>query len=311
MQKITVLKGGDSPEREISLISGSAIAQGLIEAGFEVNELDPADFSSFAQIVAEMEKDPPSAVFLGLHGGSGENGQLQAALELAGFRHTGSGFAACALTMDKYVSKLMAAQEGVPVADWLLFRGDLIEDYNDPQDLQGIADKLGMPIMVKPNDSGSSVGISKVEELFALKAAVKHALKFSNSALLERFIKGREFAVTVLDGEALPLVEIRPLDGWYDYENKYNKGRTEYLVPAPVEESSAQLMQTYAQRLWHVFGLKGYARVDFLYDGSQPWFLEVNTLPGMTPLSLTPMAAKSIGIDFPQLTKTIVNLALR
>ncbi len=311
MQKITVLKGGDSPEREISLISGSAIAQGLCEAGFEVRELDPADFSRFAQLVAEMEKDPPSAVFLGLHGGSGENGQIQAALELAGFRHTGSGFAACALTMDKYVSKLMAAQEGVPVADWMLFRGDLIEDYNDPDDLQGIADKLGLPIMVKPNDGGSSVGISKVEELSSLKTAVKHALKFSDSALLERFIKGREFAVTVLDGEALPLVEIRPLDGWYDYENKYNQGRTEYLIPAPVEESSAQLMQTYAQRLWHVFGLKGYARVDFLFDGSQPWFLEVNTLPGMTPLSLTPMAAKSIGIDFPQLTKTIVNLALR
>lgn len=311
MQKITVLKGGDSPEREISLISGKAIAQGLSEAGFEVRELDPADFSSFAQLIAEMEKDPPAAVFLGLHGGSGENGQIQAALDLAGFRHTGSGFAACALTMDKYVSKLMARQEGIPVADWMLFRGDLTEDYKDLRDLQGIQEKLGLPIMVKPNDGGSSVGISKVEELSSLKDAVKHALKFCNSALLESFIKGREFAVTVLDGKALPLVEIRPRDGWYDYENKYNAGRTEYLAPAPVEEASAQLMQTYAERLWHVFGLKGYARVDFLYDEVQPWFLEVNTLPGMTPLSLTPLAARSIGIDFPKLMKTIVDLALR
>lgn len=311
MQKVTVLKGGDSPEREISLISGTAIAKGLQEAGFEVQELDPAHYSSFAGLIAAMEKDPPAAVFLGLHGGSGENGQIQAALELVGFCHTGSGFAACALTMDKYVAKLMARQEGIPVADWMLFRGDLTEDYNDPSDLQGIQEKLGLPIMVKPNDGGSSVGISKVEELSQLKDAVKHALKFSNGALLERFIKGREFAVTVLDGKALPLVEIRPRDGWYDYQNKYNAGRTEYLVPAPVDEATTQLMQTYAERLWQVFGLQGYARVDFLYDEIQPWFLEVNTLPGMTPLSLTPMAARTVGIDFPKLMKTIVDLALR
>ena len=311
MQKVTVLKGGDSPEREISLISGAAVAKGLQEAGFEVQELDPAHYSNFAGLIAAMEKDPPAAVFLGLHGGSGENGQIQAALELAGFCHTGSGFAACALTMDKYVAKLMARQEGIPVADWMLFRGDLTEDYNDPSDLQGIQEKLGLPIMVKPNDGGSSVGISKVEELSQLKDAVKHALKFSNGALLERFIKGREFAVTVLDGKALPLVEIRPRDGWYDYQNKYNAGRTEYLVPAPVDEATTQLMQTYAERLWQVFGLQGYARVDFLYDEIQPWFLEVNTLPGMTPLSLTPMAARTVGIDFPKLMKTIVDLALR
>lgn len=311
MQRITVLKGGDSPERKISLISGAAIAEGLIDKGFEVAQLDPADFGDLSALIAQLRELRTDIVFMGLHGGSGENGQLQAALDLAGFRYTGSGFEACALTMDKYVSKLLAREEGVPVPDWVLLREDLLNDYEDPRDLQGITDRLGLPIIVKPNDGGSSVGISKVEETAQLREATKNALQYSSSALLERFIPGRELTVTVLDGKALPLVEIRPLQGWYDYENKYNAGRSEYLAPAPVEEALSELLQLYAERLWKVFGLKGYARIDFRYDGSQPYFLEVNTLPGMTPLSLTPMAAKVVGISFADLVERIVRIAMR
>jgi len=310
MERITVLKGGDSSERKISLLSGAAVAEGLRVNGYEVTELDPADFSTLGQMIERMQELETELVFLGLHGGSGENGQLQAALDLAGLRYTGSGFQACALTMDKYVSKLMAREEGVPVADWVLLRGDQLGDYNDPRDLQGIVDKLGLPLIVKPNDGGSSVGISKVERVEQLREASQHALKYSSSALLERFIPGRELTATVIDGQALPLVEIKPLSGWYDYDNKYNAGRTEYLAPAPIEESVAQLMQTYAVRLWQVFGLRGYARIDFRYDGEKPYFLEVNTLPGMTTLSLTPMAAKAVGISFVDLVDKIARLAL-
>ncbi len=311
MERITVLKGGSSPEREVSLVSGAAIAKGLLEKGYEVTEHDPADYSGLAPLIAKLTESRTEVVFLGLHGGSGENGQLQAALELNGFRHTGSDFQACALTMDKYVSKLLAQAEGIPVADWILLRGDQISDYADPRDLEGITDKLGLPLIVKPNDSGSSVGISKVEDISQLREAVKDALRYGSSTLLERFIPGREFTATILDGQALPLVEIKPFEGWYDYENKYIAGRSEYLAPAPVKETVTQLIQSYAERLWQVFGLRGYARIDFRYDGKKPWFLEVNTLPGMTPLSLTPMAAKAVGISFGDLVDRITRMALR
>lgn len=309
MEKIAVLEGGISPEREISLRSGEAIAKALREKGYEVIELDPADYSDFYSLISKLRTEKISIVFIGLHGGTGENGELQAALSLAGFKYTGSGPKACTLTMDKYVSKLMALDEGIPAPEYILMREDLLNDYQDPNDFSAIEAKLGLPIIVKPNDSGSSVGISIVEKLFELKEAVKLALTYSDSVLLEQYIPGKELTATVLDGKALPLIEIRPLNGWYDFNNKYSKGHSEYLCPAPVEESVSQLIQLYAERLWKVLGLKGYARIDFRYDGNKPYFLEVNTLPGMTDLSLTPMAAKAVGMNFPELVDKIVSLA--
>ena len=309
MEKIAVLEGGISPEREISLRSGEAIAKALREKGYEVIELDPADYSDFYSLISKLRTEKISIVFIGLHGGTGENGELQAALSLAGFKYTGSGPKACTLTMDKYVSKLMALDEGIPAPEYILMREDLLNDYQDPNDFSAIEAKLGLPIIVKPNDSGSSVGISIVDKLFELKEAVKLALTYSDSVLLEQYIPGKELTATVLDGKALPLIEIRPLNGWYDFNNKYSKGHSEYLCPAPVEESVSQLIQLYAERLWKVLGLKGYARIDFRYDGNKPYFLEVNTLPGMTDLSLTPMAAKAVGINFPELVDKIVSLA--
>ena len=309
MDKIAVLEGGISPEREISLRSGKAIAKGLREKGYEVIELDPADYSDFYSLISKLRTEKISIVFIGLHGGTGENGELQAALSLAGIKYTGSGPKACTLTMDKYVSKLMALDEGIPAPEYILMREDLLNDYQDPTDFSSIEAKLGLPIIVKPNDSGSSVGISIVEKLYDLKDAVKVALNYSDSALLEEYIPGKELTVTVLNGQAFPLIEIKPLNGWYDFNNKYSKGHSQYLCPAPVEESVSQLIQLYAERLWKVFGLKGYARIDFRYDGEKPYFLEVNTLPGMTDLSLTPMAAKAMGINFPDLVEKIVSLA--
>lgn len=311
MKKITVLLGGDSPEREVSLVSGAAIARGLRERSFEVFEVDPADFPNLSDLLQKMADLHTDIVFIGLHGGVGENGVLQAALDLAGFPYTGSGTKASAVAMDKYISKLLAREEGIPTADCIIMREDLLCDYGDPEDYRDIVDRLGMPLVVKPNDSGSSVGITIVEDIRDLKEAVKLALKYSANAILEKFISGREITATVLDGKALPLVEIRPVKGWYDYQNKYNEGRSEYLAPAPLEECVAHLIQLYAERMWQVLGLGGYARIDFRYDGKTPYFLEANTLPGMTALSLTPMAAKSVGIDFADLVERIVFLADR
>ncbi len=235
MEKIVVLKGGISPERDVSLVSGSEIAAALQNRGFEVQELDPADYPLLSDFLTKLLDLSPDLIFNGLHGASGENGELQAALHLAGFLFTGSDQKSCSLSMDKYLSKLVAGNEGIPVPKYILLRGNLLEDYQDPQDYVNFATTLGLPIIVKPNDAGSSVGISKVDDLKDLQKAVVDALQYSASVLLEEYIPGRELTVTILDGEALPVVEIKPLNGWYDYTNKYTKGNTHYEAPANLE----------------------------------------------------------------------------
>ena len=311
MKKIVVLKGGDSPERDVSLDSGAEIAAALRKNGWLVKELELTSHTLITEIIADIQKENCRLVFNGLHGGRGENGELQAALSLAGVICTGSGFKACCLTMDKYLTKLLVAAEGIPVPKQIFMRGNLLEDYQDPADYASFAAELGLPIIVKPNDAGSSVGISKVEELSGLKPAILHALKYSSAILLEEYIPGSELTVTVLDGKALPVVEIQPLDGWYNYENKYTKGKTRYIAPAELEDSVVSLLQLYALRIWKAAELSGYARIDFRFDGKIPYFLEVNTLPGMTSLSLTPKAAKAAGMPFGELLETIIEISLR
>lgn len=309
MEKIVVLKGGTSPEREVSLVSGAEIASALRNMDYSVIEIDPADYPKLSDLLTAVQNEQPLLVFNGLHGGSGENGELQAALSLAGIKFTGSGFKASCFSMDKYISKLIALAEGIPVPQYILMREDLLEDYQDVEDYSGFSNQLGLPIIVKPNDAGSSVGISRVECLEDLKPAVQKALQYSHSVLLEEYIPGRELTVTIIDSEAYPVVEIKPLEGWYDYTNKYTHGKTKYEAPAQIDDTVAKLLQLYALRLWKAFGLSGYARIDFRYDGLKPYFLEVNTLPGMTSLSLTPMAAKAAGMSFQELLQKIIYIA--
>ena len=310
MEKIVVLKGGTSPEREVSLVSGAEIASALRNMDYSVIEIDPADYPKLSDLLTAIQNEQPLLVFNGLHGGSGENGELQAALSLAGIKFTGSGFKASCFSMDKYISKLIALAEGIPVPQYILMREDLLEDYQDVEDYSGFSNQLGLPIIVKPNDAGSSVGISRVECLEDLKPAVQKALQYSHSVLLEEYIPGRELTVTIIDSEAYPVVEIKPLEGWYDYTNKYTHGKTKYEAPAQIDDTVAKLLQLYALRLWKAFGLSGYARIDFRYDDLKPYFLEVNTLPGMTSLSLTPMAAKAAGLSFQDLLKKIIEVTI-
>jgi len=311
VKKIVVLKGGFSPEREVSLVSGAEIAKELRSLGYEVSEIDPGDYQDNASFINELTGQNPALVFNGLHGGSGENGELQALLSFLKIPYTGSDFKACCITMDKYITKLIVSQEGIPVAKHILLRGNLLEDYNDPEDYAAFIHELGLPIIVKPNDAGSSVGISRIDDLQQIKEAVIDALNYSPSVLLEEYIPGRELTVTVIDGKALPVVEIKPLSGWYDYNNKYTKGKTEYISPALIDESVAKLIQLYAERIWKAVDLSGYARIDFRYNDNKAYFLEVNTLPGMTPLSLTPMAAKAAGMTFGRLLQSIIDISLR
>jgi len=311
VKRIVVLLGGDSPEREVSLVSGSEICKELLAQGYEAIEVDPREVGNLDTLLATLRDLNPYMVFNALHGGAGENGQLSAALDLAGFSYSGSGYKASCLAMDKYISKLIAAAEGLPLAKHILIRGDLLGDYQDPEDLQGIPQNLGFPIIVKPNAAGSSVGITRVDALGELKPAVQHALEYCQEVLLEEFIEGREITLTVLDGIALPVVEIKPHSGWYDYRNKYTKGNTEYLAPAPITEAEKQLTQLYAERIFKAMGCSGYARVDFRLREGIPYFLEVNTLPGMTPLSLTPMAARAAGLSFGELLTRIIAITMR
>lgn len=306
MNRIVVLLGGISPEREVSLDSGKAVAAALQELGYQLETLDPADYPLLPELISTIRESGADMVFNALHGGIGENGVLQAALELAGIPFTGSGSKASMLAMDKYVSKLLVREEGIPVPQCILMRYDLLADYQDPSDYQAFVDKLGLPVVVKPVDAGSSVGISLVHEINQLKPAVEEAFSFCKTVMLEEYIPGKELTVTVLDGKALPVVEIKPLKGWYDYHNKYTKGSTEYIAPAELSGDLSELLQLYAERVWRVLDCAGYARIDFRYDGKSAYFLEANTLPGMTALSLSPKAAKAAGLSFGQFVNSII-----
>lgn len=302
-RKIVVLLGGDSPEREVSLVTGAQVAAGLRECGYRVVEVDPAG-TPLDELLISLKKQAPYIIFNALHGGSGEDGHLAAALELCHLPFTGSGSAAGAFGMDKHVSHLLAAHTGCHVpATRLLYAGD---SYNT----QSLINELGSPLVVKPNDTGSSVGVYICQTAAEVEAAIAAGWRISRLVLAQQFIPGRELTVSVLGGKALPVVEIKPHEGFYDYTNKYTKGRTTYEAPAQIPADVAEIISRQAEAVFLAVGCKAYARVDFRWDGEKAWFLEINTLPGMTALSLTPMAAKAAGLSFIDLLGKIVELSL-
>ncbi len=329
--KVTVLLGGDSPERDVSIASGMGIVRALRGRGHEVRLLDPA-VPLDGQVEPDdvhIEEMPPGSldplppeqafdwlrspallgadvVFVGLHGGAGENGTVQALLEAAGVAYTGTGVLGSALAMNKDRSKALFRVEGVQTADHLLVRRD-----DPPVDLRRIVEeKLSFPVVVKPNDQGSSVGFSFVEEASGLEAAIEKAASFRCDVIVERFVAGREITVSILDGRALPLVEIVPEGGFYDYKRKYTKGTSRYVAPAELDDAVARRIREQAVLAYEALCCRDYARVDFrMSDDGEPYCLEVNTLPGMTELSLVPMAARADGVDFDDLVERICVMA--
>jgi len=332
--KIAVLLGGTSAERDVSFSSGVAIARALRENGHDVQAIDCAygnntlDFETVdpSQLVKttppDIENQKASldrnlfktvdylaheqfdVAFIGLHGGYGENGQVQALLEIAGIPYTGSGSLASAMGIDKHISKILFQANRVPTAPWQHYLKDEMIDRRRVK-------SLGLPLVVKPNSQGSTVGLSIIQSLDELDAALNIAFKYSNSVLLEQYIPGRELTVAVLGNKALPVLEIIPKSGFYDYEAKYQGGLTRYEVPAKLPEKLSQKIREAALRAFQSLQCDGYARVDFrLRDDDKFFCLEINTLPGMTATSLVPKMAKAVGINFNELIERIVQLAL-
>lgn len=287
---ITVLKGGVSSEREVSLRSGAAVAAALRRAGCAVEELD---------VTAEDFPLPPPerVLFIGLHGTYGEDGKLQERLEAEGRRYTGAGPEACRLAFDKLQAREKFAAAGVRIARG----GPWTPETEWP-----------LPLVIKPVADGSSVGVSLVRRPEELGPARARSAALGKTMMVEELIEGRELTVGILDGRALPVVEMRPKEGFYDYENKYTAGRTEHLCPAPLDPGQTAAVQDAAVRAYHALGMKVYGRVDVILpaDGSAPVVLELNNLPGMTDLSLFPEAAAAAGIPFPDLCVRLVQLSL-
>jgi len=281
--------GGPSAEREVSLRTGAACVVALKEAGYEVSEVVVDD----ENFVVPEDTD---LAFLCMHGPFGEDGQVQDMLNARGIPFTGADAETSRITIDKEKTKVKFRHSGVPTPEGQLVRS--IEEITLP-----------LPVFIKPNSQGSSVGSRAAKTREELEFALADALKFDSEVLVEQLINGRELTVGVLGEQVLPIIEIRPLDGFYDYTNKYTKGKTEYFCPADLPREVTAQIQTYALAAHRSVGNTIYSRVDFLLEKDRPYCLEINTIPGMTATSLLPKAAAAVNITFPQLCQRIVELS--
>ena len=340
--KIVVLAGGLSPERIVSLSSGTMACNAFLKAGHQAILLDlffgmpelttdvdqlfanakplpPAPISETEPDLAAIAASRPSGwsdriglnvieicqkadiVYMALHGADGENGSVQKVFDEHGIRYTGSGPEGCRLSMDKHAAKEIFGQEGILTpASWLLRRGEIFS-----------LDELPLPAVAKPNSGGSSIGISIATTRAELKRAIELAFQQEDSILVEEFIKGRELSCGVLDGKALPVIEIIPKEGFYDYKNKYQAGAALEVTPAPISPAATEKVQRLAERVFRALHLSVYARMDFLLtEEEEAYCLEANTLPGMTPTSLLPQEAAVLGIDYIHLCEKIIDLSL-
>lgn len=305
--KIVVAQGGVSPEREVSLASGAAVAEALARAGFETTLYDVKSVPDFIGNWPELSAD---GVFIALHGGWGEDGRFQACLEAFGIPYTGSGSEACMLAMDKTVAKQIFTANKIPTPRGMLKRRGsscgsreiaMLEEYGR--------------LIVKPNSAGSTVGVAQATSLDELGLALEAAWRIEEMAIIEEYVQGREITIAVwerTDGETVPLpaIDIRPKDGFYDYRHKYTAGETEYLCPAPLSPEMERLLSQLAVEAHNSLGCRSYSRVDFrVTEGDDVRVLEINTAPGMTATSLVPKAAAAAGVSFPDFLKSVVEMS--
>lgn len=339
---ILVLAGGDSTEREVSLNSSKAVAETLQKHGHQVRLIDTlngaylndsgtggtmrAQSEPFPQAVltkeapviayplalelSRLDQREIDVVFIGLHGGTGENGTIQAFLDLVKLPYTGSGPAASAIAMNKDISKRVMQSLGIPTAEWRRFDAD---QKGQAKQITGALSRAGLeiPLVVKPTDGGSTVGLTLVETKAAMNDAISAAFGVADSVMVERYFKGREITISVLDGAPLPPIEIKPTHKLYDYTCKYTKGKSEYICPADIPDELTARLSADAVLLYKTIGCRGYARVDFIAESADNYIcLELNTLPGMTGLSLFPMAARAAGIEFDELLVRLCRMAM-
>jgi D-alanine-D-alanine ligase len=305
MRRIAVLAGGLSLERAVSLRSGRRVAEALEDLGHTVSRLDLD-----AALVPTLSAEPFDVAFLALHGKAGEDGTIQGLLDLLEVAYTGPDAAASALAWDKGVLKGLAARNGVPTPAWIALSSDAVRDLGAGRILDRIVDRLGLPLVVKPAQGGASMGVRTVTEAAELASALVAAFSYHHVALVEQHIAGTEVAVSIVDGEALPAVEIVPTHGTYDYAARYTAGETEFFAPArldpPALERCAEVsLQTYA-----LADCRDVTRADLIVDeAGTPWLLELDTCPGLTETSLLPVAVQARGWTFPELCDRLVGLA--
>jgi D-alanine-D-alanine ligase len=287
--RVAVLFGGDSSEREISLLTGNAVLEGLKRRGVDAHAFDPRE-----RALAELLEQRFARVWIALHGPGGEDGTLQGALEYLGVPYTGSGVMGSAIGMDKLRTKHLALATGIPTADFVVLRGR--------EDFERALERLRLPLIVKPATQGSSVGMTKVERAADLPAAYDAAAQFETLVFAEAWIPGKEYTVAILQEQALPAIRIETPKVFYDYEAKYFRDDTRYFCPAGLPPSVEEHLATLAHSAFEAAGASGWGRVDFVMDSAgKPQLLEINTVPGMTSHSLVPMAARALGIDFDEL----------
>ena len=346
--KIVVLAGGLSTERDVSFKTGEMVTKALRENGQQVILLDvfmgysdkeedltgifdraeavSVKVAAIPETAPDLEKVKAQRkdqsdnffgpnvielcrmadiVFMALHGENGENGKIQAAFDLFGIRYTGTGYLGSALAMNKGMAKQLFLENGIPTP-----RGTSLKRGEDAAKIETCG--IHFPCVVKPCSGGSSIGVSIVHDKAEYEQALKEAFRWENELVIEEYVKGREFSVGVIDFQALPIIEIAPVEGFYDYKNKYKAGSTVETCPAELSEQITKEMQGYAEKVAEVLGLNTYSRTDFLLDAEDHIFcLEANTLPGMTPTSLLPQEAKVTGVDFNQLCEKLIESSMR
>jgi D-alanine-D-alanine ligase len=304
--RVAVLKGGRSLERQVSLKSGARVEDALERLGHEVVGIDVGH-----DLVTRLRESAPDVAFVCLHGRDGEDGTVQELLEIVGVPYTGSGVSACMRCADKVVAKHAMRDAGLPTPDFFAFSETAFKQLGAADTLPAIEEHLGFPVVVKPADQGSALGIRFAPDAAAVPGALVAAFSYSQKVLLERGIAGRDLAVSILDDEALPIVEaIPPEEDFYDFEARYEIGRTEFVCPADLGDEVTARVQALAVEVHRLLGCRGLSRVDLMLDqDGSPWVLEVNAVPGMTETSLLPQAADAAGIGFDDLVARILSAA--
>lgn len=304
--KVAVLKGGRSLERGVSLRSGARVEDALERLGHEVLPIDVG-----SDLVKRLVAERPDVAFVAMHGVGGEDGTAQELLEILGIPFTGPGAAACARCMDKVLAKHAVDEAGLPTPDWFAFNQTAFREFGAADALGRLEETLGFPLVVKPSRGGSSLGIKFAASPGEVPQALVSAFSYDERVLLERYVEGRELAVSVLGDEPLPVVEAMPLEGdRFDFEARYEIGRTRYVCPAELGADEERTVTEAALATYRALGCTGFARIDLILAADGPWLLEANAIPGLTDTSLLPQAAEAAGLSFEQLVERILDLAL-
>lgn len=304
--KVAVLKGGRSLERGVSLRSGARVEDALDRLGHEVLPIDVGP-----DLVKRLVAEQPDVAFVAMHGVGGEDGTVQELLEILGIPFTGPGAAACARCMDKVQAKDAIDEAGLPTPHWFAFNQTAFREFGAADALGRLEETLGFPLVVKPSRGGSSLGVKFARSPDEVPQALISAFSYDDRVLLERFVDGRELAVSVLGDEPLPVVEAILLEGdRYDFEARYEIGRTRFACPAELSAEEERAVTEVALGTYRALGCTGFARIDLILGADGPWLLEANAIPGLTDTSLLPQAAEAAGLSFEQLVEKILDLAL-